>query len=291
MKYALIAEHAARWPVRAQCRALQVSCSGFYKWCRRAPSPRALANTELLAKIRKLHRKDKHLGSPRLCSQLRAGGELCSRHRVARLMRDAGIRGRSRRKFVSTTQADKQQPPAPNLLARDFAPGGPYAVTADITYLRTAQGTCYLAVVLAVYSRRILGYSLGDNLDDSLTLAALQMALRRGRLPAGTLHHSDRGKQYCSSAYNNLLRRNGLEASMSRAGDCYDNAITESVWATLKFELGLTERQPLPTRQTLAQRLGNYVNYYNHRRPHSTLGNMTPAAYEKLIPVASCTVH
>ena len=292
MKYALIRKGAARWPVRAQCCALGVSPSGYYQSLRREPGPRAQANAELLTKIRKLHRRDKHLGSPRICGRLRAAGEACSRHRVARLMRGAGLRGRCRRKFVVTTQADPQLAPAPNLLARDFAPGGAFVVTADITHLQSSQGKCYLAVVLAVYSRRVLGFSLGASLDESLTLAAMQMALKRGRLPAGTLHHSDRGKQYAGTAYCNLLRLNGLEQSMSRTGDCFDNAVTESFFATLKFELELKHLGRLVSREQLAQAVSAYIDtYYNRQRPHSTLGNMTPAAYERLIPVASLTVH
>lgn len=293
MNYSFIAAHAGRWPLRQQCRVLQTAASGYYAWQRRRPSRRALANAQLAVEIRRVCGEHKgRYGSPRVCRQLRAEQIACSRGRVARLMRQLGLRGRTARSFVQTTQPGGRYCPAQNELQRDFQPGGREALAADITALRTEEGWLYLAVVLSVQTRRVLGWSTHEQLHGALGSAALRMALARHSIPRGTLHHSDRGGQYTSGAFQRLLRQYGLRASMSRPGNCYDNAVAESFFATLKRELGETQEYKFANRQAAQQAVYEFIEgYYNSRRMHERLGYLSPEAYAKLLPASISPVH
>lgn len=290
MKYACIARYRGDAPVRLLCRALGVSPSGFYaaEQCRtgrRPQSARRRANQRLLVAIRGIHHDSQaRYGAPRIHAELRAQGQRCGRHRVARLMRDAGVQGRPPRRFRVTTQSGHREPVAPNVLARRFAPTADLARdrvwVADLTYLATREGWLYLAVVLDLASRRVVGWWADRGLDQSLTLRALDRALLLRQPGPGVLHHSDRGVQYANAAYQQRLRDHGLIPSMSRAGDCWDNAVVESFFATLKRELVHGVRWT--TRAEGRQALARYIDqWYNHHRRHSALGYLSPIAYER----------
>jgi putative transposase len=291
VRFGFIFEHRAVWPVRVQCRVLQVSPAGYYAWARRAVSERARGNAELLQRIRAVHLASHgRYGSPRVHAALRRQGAACSRGRVERLMRAAGIQGQRPRRFVLTTQPGGAYEPAADQLQRRFAPGGLSALVADITALPTAEGYLYLAVVLSLRSRRVLGFSMSARLHGGLGLEALRMALGRSSWPPGTLHHSDRGGQYVSHSFRALLEQHGLTASMSRKGDCWDNAVAESFFASLKRELA-QPRQP-PTRRAAMALVFEYIEvFYNRRRLHSSIGMQTPEEYEILTVEASSCVH
>jgi len=291
VRFAFIAGHRGVWPLRVQCRVLGVSAAGFYAWSRGRVTRRARENAALLERIRAIHTRSRGLyGSPRVHGQLRQEGELCSRGRVERLMRRAGIAGRRPRSFVATTQSGGAYEPAADLLRRRFAPGGVAALVADITALPTAEGFLYLAVVLSLRTREVLGFALSDRLHGGLGLEALEMALSRSPQPAGTLHHSDRGGQYVSHAFRARLSRHQLVASMSRPGNCWDNAVAESFFASLKRELA-GPRRPA-TRKAASSMVFEYIEvFYNRRRLHSTLGYQTPEKYAKLIADATSSVH
>lgn len=291
MKYAFIAQHASRWPIARLCVQLGVAASGYYAWRKRPPSARRRANELLLTRIREVHAGSrKTYGSPRVHAALKAANVSCSLGRVERLMRENELRAKTRGGFTTTTRPGGAYCPAGNVLDRRFAAGAVAALVADITYLPTAEGFLYLAVVLCLRTRRVLGWSMHERLHGGLGQAALQMALARTPQAPGTLHHSDRGGQYVSHAFAALLRRHDLAASMSRAGDCYDNAVAESFFATLKRELG--PGHPFASRQTARAMVFDYIEvFYNRRRLHSTLGYVTPEAYAKLVPVPSLCVH
>lgn len=292
MKYACIARYRSDAPVRLLCRALGVSPSGFYaaEHCRagrRAPSARVRANQRLLVAIRGIHHQSHaRYGAPRIHAELRAQGERCGRHRVARLMRQAGVQGHTPRRFRVTTQSGHREPVAPNVLGRRFTPTAylarDRAWAADLTYLATREGWLYLAVVLDLASRRVVGWCADRGLDQSLTLRALDRALLLRQPGPGVLHHSDRGVQYANAAYQQRLRDHGLIPSMSRAGDCWDNAAVESFFATLKRELVPDGRWT--TRAEAQHALARYLDHwYNHQRRHSALGYLSPIAYERLL--------
>lgn len=228
-----------------QCRVLAVSTSGYYGWRSRKPGLREQANAALLEQLRAAHTASRRsYGSPRLHRELRRQGLTCSRGRVERLMRRHGLAGCRPRRFVVTTQPGGAYAAADNLLARRFAPGAVSALVADISYLPTAEGYLYLAVVLCLRTRRVLGWSMSERLHGGLGLNALRMALERYSIPQGTLHHSDRGGQYVSHAFQALLAQHGLVASMSRPGNCWDNAVAESFFASLKRELAKPSTPP-----------------------------------------------
>lgn len=289
MRYACIARHRAEYPVRLMCRVLQVSPAGFYaaqQRQQRGPSRRAQADAVLRRHVRALHAEsDGTYGAPRLAHALTTAGRPCGRHRAARLLRAEGLQGVATRRFrVATTQAEAAHPHAPNTLARDFAVGATPAAldrrwAADVTYLPTWAGWLYLAVVLDVASRRVVGWAMGPSLAADLPLAALAMARQTRRPVAGTLHHSDRGRQYSSQGYRAALQAAGLTASMSRRGDCWDNAVVESFFATLKTEL--IQRRPWVTRAEVQTAVFRYIEgWYNPHRLHSALGYQSPAQYE-----------
>ena len=283
MRFAFIQTHAHIWRVRTMCRVLEVSRAGYYAWRARPLSERAKTDQRLTLQLRVLHRAVKErYGSPRMYEELRERGEVCSENRVARLMRQAGLRAKSTPRFRVTTQSQHHERVAPNLLARRFTvashPRPNQAWAADITYLPTREGWMYLAIILDLASRRIVGWALRTRLDQELTLGALRMALSH-RCGTGGLHHSDRGLQYASGAYRQLLQRAGFSPSMSRTGDCWDNAVVESFFATLTKEL-LVDGE-FACRATAHRQIAEFIEiWYNRQRRHSALGYRTPAAFE-----------
>jgi transposase InsO family protein len=268
--------------IKVLCAVLSVSRSGYYQWQHGTESPRASRDRTLLEKIVRVHARSRcTYGSPRMKIALETEDEPVGRHRVARLMREAGLQGRQKRRYrVRTTDSAHDHPIAPNLLAQENAPSAPDRIwTSDITYVDTDEGWLYLAGVLDLYSRRLIGWAMGPSLQTTLPLAALDMALRARRPAAGLLHHSDRGCQYASEAYRKKLASHGLRASMSRKANCYDNATIESFWSTLKQEL--IYRRRFTTRADAATALFSYIEgFYNTTRLHSSLGYKSPLDYE-----------
>ena len=283
MKFAFIAKHAKEVSVKLMCRVLGVSRSGYYAWKDRPPSQCAQENTYLLGLIRRFHKRSRQTyGSPRIWTDLRDEmGIRCSRKRVARLMRANNIRARRRRRYKVTTRAAANRPVAPNLLDQDFTATRPNEKwLADITYIDTDEGWLYLASILDVFSRRIVGWSMGTRLYRQLVENALHMAVGQRRLEADLLHHSDRGSQFTSQDYRALLKTHGITVSMSRTGNCYDNAMKESFFATLKTECADGR---FPTRRAARQAIFEYIElWYNRKRRHSALGYLSPEAYEQL---------
>jgi transposase InsO family protein len=254
MKFAFIDQHRDAYSVQQLCAVLQVSSSGFYAWCKRPISQREQANEKLVVEIRGLHQCSRETyGSPRIHADLHDRGIFLNRKRVARLMRINGIQARRKQRYKITTQRRETRPVAPNLLAQDFkAANVNQKWLADITYIDTREGWLYLATVLDVYSRQIVGWSMSDRLQEKLVEDALLMALGRRKLGSDLLHHSDQGSQYTSAAYLALLQANAIHVSMSGGGNCYDNAMMESFFATLKTEC-VVERfaTRLQARQTI----------------------------------------
>lgn len=282
MKCAVIARHRGEYPLILMCRVLDVARSAFYAWQGRRPSARQEQDTRLRVALAAFHRHSRHrYGRPRLLRDLRDAGFRVGHERVRRLMRDAGLVGTPRRRFRITTTRDARQPVAANLLARQFAVATPNRVwAADITYCWTHEGWLYLAVILDLASRRVVGWATSAQLDSGLVLTALRRALA-ARQPGRTLlHHSDRGSQYASTAYQTLLAERGIVGSMSRRGDCWDNAVVESFFATLKREL--LSRGSWGTRPAATRALADYIDgWYNRERRHSSLGYLSPIAYEQ----------
>ena len=269
------------FPVRLLCRTLQVSRAGFYAWQARPPAPRVGVDERLGLEIAAIHAESRHrYGSPRVHAELVDRGCRTSRKRVARLMRVRGLAARRRRRFRVTTQSRHPFPIAANVLARQFArPAPDTAWVTDITYIPTGEGWLYLAVILDLCSRCAVGWAMRERITDDLTLAALGMALARRRPPRGLLHHSDRGSQYASHAYQDVLAQHGIVGSMSRRGNCWDNAVAESFFATLKVEL--VHDAAWATRTAARTDLFEYLElFYNGRRRHSALGYLSPRAFE-----------
>ena len=290
MRFTFIQSHARIFHIATMCRVLEVSRAGYYAWRARPLCDRVKDDQVLAAKIREIQKQVRSsYGSPRTHQELKALGIKCGRHRVARVMREAGIRAKSARKFRVTTQSDHAYIAAPNVLDRQFSlekhsqPDRTWA--ADITYIPTLEGWLYLAVILDLATRRVVGWSLSNRLNQELTLAALRMALLH-RGAKGGLHHSDRGVQYASFTYQRMLKEAGFTASMSRVGDCWDNAVVESFFATLTKELlvdGLFE-----TRAQASGKIFEFIEtWYNRRRRHSSLGYRSPADFESELMQAS----
>ena len=282
MKFSFIKKHRDLWPVAVMCRVLKVSRSGFFAWLKRPISRRQKRQEELVRKIRLVHQENRQLyGSPRVHRALLIEGELVSRHTVAKLMRRAKIRAKTSRRFVPrTTESNHQQPVAENLLNREFvASAANRKWVADITYVATDEGWLYVAAVLDVFSRRIVGWSMAEHMRVDLVSDALQMALQR-RCPAeGLLHHSDRGVQYASEDYQRLLAEHQIQVSMSGKGDCWDNALMESFWASFKTEL--VYQQEYATREQARISIFEYIEvFYNRKRLHSSLNYLSPEAFE-----------
>jgi putative transposase len=292
---AFIQAHQGEHPIRRLCQVLGVSRAGYYAWHVRqqqGPGPRAAADGALAQSIQQVHRASQaRYGSPRIHAELRAAGVRCSRKRVARLMREQQLAGKRRRRFrVVTTDARHADPVVPNHLDRQFsvsAIGAPDRVwAADYTFIPTRQGFLYLAVVLDLYSRRVVGWGMRHTQDHRLVLDALAMAVGQRQPRPGLVHHSDRGRQYASTAYQAALTHRGLRASMSRVGDCWDNAVVESFFATLKTEL--VEGADWRTREEARQALFGYLEvWYNRQRRHSTLGYQSPMQFEQRQTIAA----
>jgi transposase InsO family protein len=258
-----------------------VSRSAFYAWSKSTPSKRQVANERVLAEIRAIHSEhEARYGSPRILDELRDRGHEVGKHRVARLMRENGIWARIRRRFRHTTDSNHRLPVAPNLLEQNFTATAPnQAWVGDITYIWTAEGWAYLAVLLDLYSRRVVGWALRKSLSRELALAALDHALTCRRPPPGLVHHTDRGSQYASQQYRSVLHQHDARCSMSAAGNCYDNAVAESFFATLKKEL--VHGCAFETRSEAYDAISNYIeNYYNAKRRHSAAGNQSPINFE-----------
>jgi transposase InsO family protein len=282
MTFEFILAEKAHYPVRAMCDVLNVSPSGYYAWRGRPViTPQVRTNRGLRARIRAIHAASRgRYGSPRVHQALQAQGERIGRNRVIRLMQVEQLRGRPRRRFRVTTQADSTKAPAPNLLNQVFTAAAPNRIwTADITALPTGEGWVYLAVLLDLYSRRIVGWALRPTLETELVAAAWHMAVGRRDPGPGLIHHSDRGSQYTSDRYQALLRRHRVLVSMSRSGNCFDNAPTESFFRTLKVEID--EACVWPTRAAATRAIADFIErFYNTQRLHSSLGYRTPAAFE-----------
>ena len=264
------------------CRVLQVSPSGYYAWLDRAPSNRSTDDAVLIERIRAIHTEsDATYGMPRVRAELIDQGVKVNGKRVARLMRANAIRGVSRRRgFVVTTQRDQRQRPAPDLVKREFKADGPNQLwVADMTYVPTWAGFIYLAIVLDVWSRRVVGWAIGEQMTAELVLTALNMALQQRR-PDGVIHHSDQGSQYTSIAFGERCKKMGVRPSMGTVGDAYDNAMAESFFATLECEL--IDRRSWQTKTEARLALFSYIEgWYNPRRRHSALGQTSPANFER----------
>ena len=288
MRYRFVAAERARYPVRLLCRVAGVAVSGFYAWLRRGPGRRRADDQRLSARIGAAFEDSRGTyGSPRVHAELRARGVRVGRKRVSRLMREGGLAAAVRRRFPRTTQSRHDQPVAPDLLGRDFAAAAPDTVwLADISYIPTGEGWLYLAAVKDMATREIVGWSMADHLRAELACDALRMAIRRRQPPEGLIHHSDRGVQYAGKDYQAILGRHGLRCSMSRRGNCYDNAPMESFFGSLKNEL--VHRTGFPTREAARRAVFDYIEvFYNRRRRHSGLGFLTPAqAYTQMARAA-----
>jgi putative transposase len=285
MRYAVITRHRGEFQVRLMCRVLEVSPSGYYASLKRPPSWHALIDEILMARVRIIHDdSNETYGAPRVHQELRAEGLPTSTKRVARLMRGDGLVARSpKRRRVSTTDSNHNDPIAPNLLARAFDVNGVAlnrVWVADFTYLPTREGPLYLATLLDLGSRRCVGWAMRDTMEVELALGALRMAREARRPAAGLIHHSDRGSQYASNEYRTELAAHRMIASMSGKGDCYDNAVAESFFSTLEFELLM--QSDWQTRDDARRAVFRYIEtWYNPKRRHSTLGYLSPAAYEE----------
>lgn len=265
------------------CHALGVSRSGYYAWQRRPVSRREKANQQLIESMTEIHahRHTRAYGSPRMTHALRAAGHQCSRNRVARLMRRQGLRARPRRAFrPRTTQADHAACPSPNLIAQAGTPTAPGTqLVSDITYIPTREGWLYLAIVMDVFSRRILGWKLAERMDASLVTDALERALRRQSISKQAIFHSDRGSQYTAGITRALLAHSGLRQSMSAAGDCYDNAFAESAFASIKSEL-LADDPVFDSKAHATTAIFDYIEtFYNRSRLHGSLGYLSPQTF------------
>jgi putative transposase len=289
VKFAFIASKEVAFPVLAMCNVLGVTRSGFYAWKKRPTSARARADAQLAVEVAATHDKSrKRYGSPRIHRALRKKGVRVGAKRIARLMRAAGIVGRQKRRFRRTTDSNHLNPIAPNVLARDFEPAAPnHAWVGDVTYIATAEGWSYLAVLLDLCSRRVVGWAMSTTNDTALALAALQAAVTTRRaVPRGLVHHTDRGSPYASDDYRKALAQHGMTQSMSRTGDCWDNAVAESFFATLRAEL--VDHESYDSARAAERSIGDYIeNFYNVERLHSHLDYVSPIEFELKMQVAA----
>lgn len=268
------------YQVERLCRAFEVSRSGFYAWLKGVPSPRGQEDAALKVAIQAVHRQSRETyGTRRIQPELLEQGFVAGRDRIARLRRELGLYCKQRRKFRATTNSNHSLPVAANLLEQQFAPTAPNEVwVTDITYVSTGEGWLYLAGVKDVFTCELVGYAMGERMTQELTMKALWKAVQHKRPPQGLIHHSDRGSQYCAHAYRRLLDQFGMRASMSRKGNCYDNAPMESFWGSLKNEL--VHHQRYTTRAEAEASIREYVEiFYNRQRRHSRLGNIAPARF------------
>jgi transposase InsO family protein len=280
MKFAFIAQEVA-FPVETMCRVLGVARSGFYAWKKRPKPARAKSDAQLAVKVVAAHQRSRRTyGSPRVHRELRAQGVRVGKKRIERLMRENGIEGRMKRRFKRTTDSKHGGPIAPNILARQFTVTEPNRVwVTDVTAIATGEGWLYLAPVLDLFSRRVVGWASSENNDTALALDALGKALRARRPRPGLLHHSDRGSPYASDDYRAALRAHDVCPSMSRKGDCWDNAVAESFFASLRAEL--VDHERFATRRAAVHAIADYIdNFYNAERRHSHLGYVNPIEFE-----------
>ena len=271
-------------PVRLLCQVLGVAASGYYSWRARPRSARAVQDDRLAEQIVQAYRASRRTyGAPRIVDELHASGVRISRRRCARLMRVRGIRGRkNNRRRPRTTDSGHGRPTPSNRLAGRARPSGPNQVwVTDITYLQTDEGTLYLAAILDLWSRRVVGWSCAPTMHATLTIGALRHALGARQPPHGLIHHSDRGSQYVDDDYIKILEAHGVDRSMSRAGNCYDNAFIESFWSTLKSDTGLGADKPASQADAELAVFDYIETFYNPTRRHSSLGNISPVAFEK----------
>ena len=281
MKFAFIEASEVAFPIRAMCEVLGISPSGYYAWRRRPEPERTKRDAQLAVEIAAEHKRSRGIyGSPRVHRGLRARGVRVSRKRVERLMRKNGIKGRQKRRFRRTTDSKHTQPIAPNVLDRKFDPSRPNEAWAgDVTFVATGEGWLYLAVLLDLFSRRVIGWALSDTNDRALALEALNRALRLRHPPRGLVHHTDRGSPYASEDYRNALAEHGMKQSMSRTGDCWDNAVAESFFATLRAEL--IDHETYGSVSAAEQSIGDYIEkFYNVERLHSHLDYVSPIEFE-----------
>jgi len=287
VKYQFITDHRSAFRVTAMCSALRVSRSGYYGWRERPSSRRVEDNQRLLECIRKVHLASReNYGEQKTWEVLRASGETCGRHRVARLRRVNGILAKRVRRFRRSYAARNSAPPAPNLLARNFTAERPNLVwVTDITFVPTRRGWLYVAVMIDLFSRRIVGWAMSNRIDQSLVLDALRMAITQRRPEPGLIHHSDQGQQYAGAAYRAMLRKNNIVQSMSRKGNCLDNAVAESFFSNLKNEL--VHHTLFEDRDEARSEIFDYLEvFYNRQRIHQSLGFKSPVNYERMANVA-----
>jgi len=280
--FRFIADHVGEWPAAWMCEALEVSVSGYHAWAGRSDSATEVWRQELVGAIEEIHAEVKHrYGSPRMTAELNARGHECSENTVAELMREHGIRAKAPRRFVRTTDSNHRRPVAANVLDREFEPEGPNEKwCADITYVPTREGWLYLAAVEDLFSRMIVGWSMGETMESRLVVDALSMALQRRRPEAGLLAHSDRGSQYASEHYQRVLASAGIVCSMSAVGQCWDNAPMESFFGRLKCEVEAARM--FATRDQARAAIFEYLEvFYNRVRRHSSLGFLSPVEYER----------
>jgi transposase InsO family protein len=282
MKYAFIEEYRYEHRIDRMCRVLDVSRSGYYRWWRQAETKRESEEKALLDRIKEIYKRSRGTyGSPRITAELKAEGIECSKNRVARIMRKNGIIAKTKRKFRITTRSKHSRPVAENIVKQEFVANGPNKLwTSDITYIWTKEGWLYLAIILDVFSRGIVGWSLSVRLTTELVLVAFNRALKRRQVTPGMIFHSDRGSQYASEKIQEALQELGIRQSMSGSGNCYDNAITESAFHTIKTELIYFNHYE--TRQEAAGSIFEYIEvFYNRQRRHSSLNNNSPFDFEQ----------
>jgi len=281
VKFAFVLAEKAFYTITMLCRVLEVSRSGFHAWLRRPPAPRLGLDAILAVQVVAIHKRSRETyGSPRVHAELKAKGVRVGKKRVERLMRENSVEARRKRRFRKTTDSKHSNPIAPNVLARNFHVTAPDRVWAtDVTAVWTQDGWLYLAVMLDLYSRRVVAWAGSANNDTALAMDALRAGLRARHPAAGLVHHSDRGSPYTSADYRAALAHHGLVASMSRKGDCWDNAVAESFFGTLKAEL--VDHEQYPTHEAATRSIGDYIdNFYNIERRHSYLDYLNPIEFE-----------
>jgi putative transposase len=284
VKYAFVAAHCPQFRIASMCRVLKVSRSGYYEWRSRAPSAHALADQALLPKIRHLHVASKEAyGAVKTWKVLNQQGVFCGKHRVARLRRDAGIEAQRKRRFRITVEHHKMPAAAPDLVQRHFHADQPNQIwVGDVTFIRTRAGWLYLAMLLDLYSRKVVGWSMSDRNDEALTLAALNMAAAHRAPPSGCIHHTDQGGLYRSRAYRARMEQIGMLPSMGNKGTAYDNAVAESFFSNLKNEL--LHHRLFTTREEARAAIFSYIElFYNRQRIHQSLGYLSPEKFEERV--------
>jgi putative transposase len=288
MKFVFISLKEVAFPVQTMCRVLEVSRSGYYAWKKRPEPAKTTQDAQLAVEIAGTHKRNRGIyGSPRVHRDLKARGIHVGKKRVERLMREGGLRGRTKRRFCCTTDSNHALPVAPNVLDRHFEADMPNRVwVGDVTYIATGEGWLYLAILLDLFSRRVVGWATSATNDRTLALAALDRALVHRRPPAGLLHHTDRGSPYASDDYQAVLSHHSIVVSMSRTGDCYDNAVAESFFATLKAEH--VDHEEFPSREVARASIAEYIEaFYNTARRHSSIGYLSPIEFELRSQVAA----